>query len=57
MVLKILHKLTLDVVDKDLRIFEVFSEKSFEVRLCNKSNTLVALLVLGLSEADNAMEK
>ena len=57
LVLGIPSKLTLDAIDKSLEVFKVFLEESLEVRLRSQSNFLVAALMLGLSEADNAVKK
>ena len=50
-------KLTPDVINKGLKISEVFLEESFEVRPRDRSGVLLAALVLGSPEADSAIEE
>lgn len=50
-------ELILNIVNKDLKIFKVFLEKSFEFWPCNRSDTLIAALLLDLSKADNIIKE
>lgn len=57
LILRIISKLTANIINKSLRIFKVFSKESFEFGLYDKSNAIVIVLVLGLSETDGITEK
>ena len=57
LILRVLFKLTLDIIDKGLRVSKVFLKKGLKIKLRNWSSALVAALVLGLSEADRATEE
>ena len=57
LVLRILSKLIPNTIDKGLGIFEVFLEKNLEVRLCDQSDTLMAVLLLGPFETNGITEK
>lgn len=61
MVPEVSLKLSLDIVDKSLRISEVILEKSFKVGLCDKSSAFMAMLDLKLivsqkNEASNGVQ-
>ena len=57
LVLGVLPKLTSDAVNKGLRASEVFSEEGLELGPRDRSDALVAALVLSISEADGTTEK
>ena len=57
LVLEISSKLIPDIVNKSLRISEVFSEEIFKLRSCDWSDTLMMALVLSPSRANRAMKK
>ena len=54
LVLGVPSKLTLDAINKDLRVFEVFLEESLKVKPRDRSGAFVAALMLGLFEANSA---
>lgn len=57
MVLRFAFKLTLNIIDIDLRVLKIFLEKSFEFKPHNKSNTFVTTLRLRQAGANNALEE
>lgn len=57
LVLRVFPELTLDIVNKDLEISKVFFNKSFEIRLRNKSDALMTTLVLSSFKANSTTEK
>lgn len=57
MIPEISYKLTLYVVDKGLRISKIFSKKSFELWPRDCGSVFVTVLMLGQSEANNAMKE
>ena len=57
LILGIFFKLTSDAIDKDLKVPKVFSEENLELRLCDWSGSLMAMLVLGLFKIDSAAEE
>ena len=57
LVLGVPSKLTLDAINKGLKVSEVFLEEGFELWLCNWGGALVAAFVMGSSEADGAAEE
>ena len=56
-VLGVPSKLTLDAINKGLGVSEVFLEESFGIRLHDWSGAVMAVLVLGPSEANNITKK
>ena len=56
MVLEVPSKLTSDAIDKSLGVLKVFLEKYVELWPRDQNNGFVVALVIGLSEADGAME-
>ena len=56
LILNVFFKLILDI-DKSLKIFEIFLEKSFEVEPHNKNSAFIIMLVLNLFKANNTMQK
>ena len=57
LVVGVSSKLILDIINKSLRISKVFSEKSFELRLCNQNGTFLTTCVLNLFNSDGIIEK
>ena len=57
LVLRIPSKLAPDAIYKDLRVPAFFSKEGFELRPHDWSGTLVAALVFGPSETDDATEE
>ena len=57
MILEIPPKLTLEIINKDLEIFKAFFKKGFEIRLCNRSGTFVAMMVMSSSKANDSKQK
>lgn len=56
LILGVLSKLTPDTVMKALEVFKILLKESFEVAQCNKNKALVAVLMLGLPKANNAID-
>ena len=50
-------KLTPNIVNKGLKAFKVFTEEDFELRLYNKSDALVMVLVLRSFKAGKLIKK
>lgn len=57
LILRVLFKLAPDRINKGLAITKVLSQEGLELWLCNRNGALIAALMLGLSEADDATEK
>lgn len=57
LVLEVSSEVTLDIVNKSLKAFEVLPKESFEVGLCNRRDALVAALVLGPLDIDRVTKK
>lgn len=57
LVLEVSFKVTLDIVNKSLKAFEVFPKKGFEVGLRNRRDALDAALVLGSLDIDRVTKK
>ena len=55
--MRVFFKLTLNIINKSLRIFKVFLEKNFKIELYNKNNILMVALILDLFEVNNTIEK
>ena len=56
LVLRILFKLTPDIVDKSLRISEDFLKEDFKIKLYDQSGALMMALVLSPSETDRVQK-
>ena len=52
----VLSKLTLNIINKDLKISKIFLKKDFKIRLYDKSNILMAMLMLGTFETNNVIK-
>ena len=57
LILRILPKLTLNIINKNLRTLKIFTKKDFELKLYDKGCALVIVLVLSPSEVDEATKK
>ena len=57
LVLGVSSKLALNAIDKCLAVREVFLEKSFELKLRDRSGVLVTAIVLSPSEVDSVVEE
>ena len=57
LILGILSKLTLNIVDKNLEIFDVFPKENFELRSNDESDALMVVLMLSLSKANSGTKK
>ena len=57
LILRVLSKLAPDAINKSLRVPKVLLEKDLEFRPCDCNGALVAALVLGLFEADDAVKE
>ena len=57
LILGIPSKLALDAINKGLGVPQIFLKESFELWPRDQSGTFVAVLVLGLSEADGNVEE
>ena len=56
LVLRIPFKLTPHAINKSLGVFEVFLEKSFEIKPRDKSSVFVVVLMLILLETNNVTD-
>ena len=57
LILGVPFKLAPDAINKSLRVSKVFLKESFKLRLRDWSDALMAMLVLGSSEANSATKK
>lgn len=55
--IRVSPKLTLDVINKNLRVFIIYSKKDFKIWLYNKSDALITMLVLDPLETNNTIKK
>lgn len=53
----VFFKLALNTINKSLRVSKILLEENLKLWPYNRSGALVAVLVLGLFEADNATEE
>ena len=57
LVLEVTFKLTLDVVNKSLKIYKVFLEKDFENEPCDRSSAFVMAYILSPFETNEITKK
>ena len=57
MILEVTLKFTLNVINKSLEISKVFLKNIFKLSLCDRSDALIAALVLCISKTDYATKK
>lgn len=57
LIVDVFLELASDIVNKGLKISEIFLEEGFELRLCDWSSILVAAFMLCLFEIDDAKKK
>ena len=57
LVLGVLSKLTPNIINKSLVIFEIFSKEGFKLRPYDWNDAFMVAFMLSLSEADNTIEK
>lgn len=57
LVLEIFSKLVLNIVNQSFRISKIFLKKSFELKLHDEDNALLAMFILSLLQVNNTIKK
>ena len=54
LILEVFFKLTLNAINKDMKVLKVLLQKGIKVKIYNRNGTFVATLILSSSDVNNA---
>ena len=55
--MEVFLEFAINIINKNLEIFIIFSKKNFELWLYNKSDILIAVFILNILKTDNVIKK